>query len=154
MKDSTEQHTSSCELNSSPNPTILPKAKTTWSPQGRVNQACVICLKKFNSKTQAEQHFNGQAHKRKLQTLHHVGKIEENDQIEPTAEEAAAGTLSQGQLMEALSVGTKASETALSSENTETNELHCEFCCVTLNSKSQMDMHLMGAKHKNSASSM
>ena len=153
MKDSTEQHTNSSDLSCSPIPIILAKAKTM--PQGRVDQACIICYKKFNSKTQAEQHFNGQSHRRKLQlkALHHVGKTGENNQTEPTAEEAAAGTLSQGQLMEALSVGSTASETALSSENTGTNELYCEFCRVTLNSTSQMDMHLAGAKHKSSVAS-
>lgn len=71
---------------------------------------------------------------------------------ELTVSSSLGTVVSQEQPGKALLQDTNTSET-VSSVNKETNELHCEFCHLTLNSKSQMDMHLKGKMHWKSVSS-
>ena len=151
MKDSNEEHSESLELSFSFTCTsnIPPKVKAL--PHDGVILDCLICERKFNSKTQAAQHFNGQSHQRKLQALCQRG-VEGNIK-ELTVPSSLGTVVSQEQPEKALLPNTNTSETA-SSVNQETNELHCEFCRLTLNSKSQMDMHLKGKMHWKSVSSM
>ena len=148
-KASTEENTSSPELDPSTNATILPKDNT--KQQGSTSLECVICSKKFNSKTQAEQHFYGQSHKRKLQAAVKSNKTEPG--VPPVSTAEVPGTLVQEHQEDVLVDSTAASETALSAENVQGDELYCEFCCMRTNSLSQMEAHLKGSKHKNAVAS-
>jgi len=157
MERSTQEHPSSSELDSNPSPEIIPKGQTR--KLGSVNLECVICRKRFNSKTQAEQHFNGQIHKRKLQAVVGSNNVEPTVSgsagiSTPSTEEPDASEPSQEQPGVLPSVDTSTSEIAPSSLDGKNNELYCEFCHLQVNSQSQMDMHLKGAKHKNAVSSM
>ncbi|KAM7437137.1 hypothetical protein ABFA07_013206 [Porites harrisoni] len=149
MKDPDEEHSESLELSFSFTCTsdIPPKVKAL--PLDGVSLDCLICGRKFNSTTQAAQHFNGQSHQRKLQALSQTGG--EGNIKELTVPSSLGTVVSQEQPGKALLQDTNTSET-VSSVNKETNELHCEFCHLTLNSKSQMDMHLKGKMHWKSVS--
>ena len=151
MKDSSEEHSESLELSFSFTCTsdIPPKLKAL--PLDGVSLDCLICERKFNSTTQAAQHFNGQSHQRKLQALSQTGG--EGNIKELTVPSSLGTVVSQEQPEKALLQDTNTSET-VSSVNKETNELHCEFCRLTLNSKSQMDMHPKGKMHWKSVSIM
>lgn len=159
MDDSSQEINSSCGLDQSSLPAILPKGQT--KPTGNVSRECVVCHKTFNSKTQAEQHFNGQAHKRKLQALLGSNKtdpsISQNINTPLFTKQPEASTLVQQQPEETVSADATTcttNEEAVSSEKVAANELYCEFCGLEVNSKIQMDMHLQGAKHKNAVTSM
>ena len=157
MDDSNQEINSSYELDQSHLPAIQPKGQT--KQMGNVKRECIVCHKTFNSKTQAEQHFNGQAHKRKLQALLGSNKtdasISQNINTPLSTKQPEVTILGQQQPQETLSSdATTTNEEACSSEKMAANELYCEFCGLEVNSKIQMDMHLRGAKHKNAVTSM
>ncbi|XP_068736418.1 zinc finger matrin-type protein 4-like isoform X1 [Montipora capricornis] len=120
-----------------------------------VNLECMICNKIFNSIIQAGQHYNGQSHKRKLQSVIASNMMSASSLhdvcISSTQQQNASSTTNQ--LPEGESLLLKAdgnnSEVPLLSTNKGMNELYCEFCGLEANSKLQMEMHLRGAKHKN-----
>ena len=155
MEDSNQEINSSFGLDQSPLSAILPKGQT--KQMGGVSRECLICYKTFNSKTQAEQHFNGHMHKRKLQALLGSNKTDPSlsqNLASPSTQQSEASTLGQQQSEETPSADATANEEASSSEKMEANELYCEFCGLEVNSKLQMDLHLRGAKHKNAVTSM
>lgn len=130
-----------------------------------ISLQCIICSKNFNSNTQAGQHFNGQSHKRKLQSAT-VSNITSSC---TSSSEVCISSLTQKPLenltMQKLQegktsslhhtvMGTNTSEVTLLSANKGINELYCEFCGLEANSKLQMQMHLQGTKHRNAVASM
>lgn len=150
VKDSPQGTDSSNELDHSSSETIILKSQTKQNDG--INLECIICRKRFNSRTQAQQHFNGQMHKRKLQTVLGSNKMDpalpQNVSL-PSTEQPSERALVQEQLQETLLINDTPNEVVSSSENIETNDLYCEFCGLAVNSKMQMDMHLKGTKHKN-----
>lgn len=115
---------------------------------GKVNLQCDVCQKLFNSETQAVQHFQGQKHKQKLQS---VGVSHTELQVSTTESNASLNHRQDGTYSVAA---TENGTIPLSSANgSESEGLYCEQCGLTVNSKIQMATHLQGAKHKNTVAS-
>ena len=132
-----------------PNPP--PVMPSTEPPRqlGKVNLQCDVCQKLFNSESQAVQHFQGQKHKQKLQS---VGVSNAELQVSTTQSKESLNQQQDGTYSIAA---TENGTIPLSSANgSEREGLHCETCGLTVNSKIQMNTHLQGAKHKNIVSSM
>jgi len=115
---------------------------------GKVNLQCDVCQKLFNSETQAVQHFQGQKHKQKLQSV-----IVSNTELQVST---TASNASNHQQDGTYSVAASENGTIpfSSANGPEREGLYCEPCDLTVNSKTQMTTHLQGAKHKNFVASM
>lgn len=131
------------------------------SGKADISLKCIICNKNFNSNTQAGQHFNGQSHKRKIQSVT-VSSITSSCSSSPEAcvgsstqkpldnlTKQKLGSEGKALLLHHTVMGTNTSEVTHLSENKGINELYCEFCGLEANSKLQMQMHLQGTKHRN-----
>ena len=95
------------------------------------------------------QHFQGQKHKQKLQSME-VSKTEL--QVSTPQSNASLNQQQDGTYSVAVTQnGTLPFSSANGSEN---GGLYCEPCGLTVNSKIQMTTHLQGAKHKNIVASM
>ncbi|XP_078383289.1 uncharacterized protein LOC144665880 [Oculina patagonica] len=126
------------QLVPNPPPVTLP-VEEPRKQLGSVNFKCDICQKIFNSESQAVQHFQGQKHKLKMQS---VGGSNTEIHSTPASQQRQNGThcvAATGNNMLPFSL----------TNGSENNGLYCEPCGLTANSKTQMDTHLQGAKHKN-----
>jgi len=142
------EHNTTCSAPTQPQvvPNPSPVMPLTEQPRqlGKVNLQCDICQKLFNSETQAVQHFQGQKHKQKLQSME-VSKTE----LQVTTTESNA-SLNQQQDGSYSAAGTENGILpTLPTNGSENQGLYCESCGLTVNSKIQMTTHLQGAKHKN-----
>ena len=115
----------------------------------KVNLQCDVCQKLFNSETQAVQHFQGQKHKQKLQSME-VSKTE----LQVTTTEPNASLNQQQDGSYSLAATENGILPFLPANGSESEGLYCESCGLTVNSKIQMTTHLQGAKHKNIVASM
>ena len=113
---------------------------------GKVNLQCDVCQKLFNSETQAVQHFQGQKHKQKLQSVR-VSNTEL--QVSSTASNASLNQQQDGTTCNSVAASENGTIPFSSANGSENEGLYCEPCSLTVNSKIQMTTHLQGAKHKN-----
>lgn len=143
--------TSSAPIRPQVTPNPPPVTPPTEQPRqlGSVNLQCDICQKLFNSETQAVQHFQGQKHKQKLQSIG-----QSKTELRVSATECNA-SLNQQQDGTCSFAATENGTLPFSSTNgSESEGLYCEPCGLTVNSRTQMTTHLQGAKHKNIVASM
>uniref|UniRef100_A0A671T5Q4 Zinc finger protein 385D-like n=1 Tax=Sinocyclocheilus anshuiensis TaxID=1608454 RepID=A0A671T5Q4_9TELE len=130
--------------------------------------SCNICHLRFNSTNQAEAHYKGHKHARKLKALEaqknkHVDDAHSSSVVLTPISEVSSADLSVSsphfQNPDGLLEPT-ASKTAAQQDNSTGDtpaekdpkktkqHLHCPICKVTVNSTTQMDAHNSGTKHK------
>ncbi|XP_057681997.1 zinc finger protein 385B-like isoform X2 [Corythoichthys intestinalis] len=132
-------------------------------PKRRTTITCNICHLRFNSTNQAEAHYKGHKHTRKLKALENQRNRQKNKPSQPASEreEGTAETdlnsndiTAEGTPAEGDSPGPPAvreeEDDEVKVEEKETNKkcLHCPTCKVTVNSSSQLEAHCSGSKHK------
>ncbi|KAJ0001186.1 hypothetical protein NQD34_006206 [Periophthalmus magnuspinnatus] len=138
--------------------------------------SCNICHLRFNSTNQAEAHYKGHKHARKLKAMEaqknrQKRAAEESEassvdlvtlsppQISPSyqlSETASDTSAPEGQEVEDTMDPSSQGESSSTTEETQTDEenkkskshLHCPVCKVTVNSTSQLEAHNSGTKHK------
>uniref|UniRef100_A0A3B4B2Q2 C2H2-type domain-containing protein n=1 Tax=Periophthalmus magnuspinnatus TaxID=409849 RepID=A0A3B4B2Q2_9GOBI len=130
--------------------------------------SCNICHLRFNSTTQAEAHYKGHKHARKLKALETQRNRQKNPSsspkerekepeptdsnvgdatgIEPAHSDPGAPSDSQSSSMEESEMAVKMEEGKEAKSNKK--NLHCPTCKVTVNSSSQLEAHCSGSKHK------
>ncbi|XP_071101150.1 zinc finger protein 346-like isoform X2 [Haliotis cracherodii] len=92
--------------------------KKRKSTEGAEAGMCSLCNIVFNSTVQAQQHYSGSKHFKRMKIVH--------GNVEKTQEEGSG---------EAVSTKTS-------------GMLYCGFCKIQVNSQEQLDKHREGAKHK------
>uniref|UniRef100_A0A8C6WG90 Zinc finger protein 385C n=1 Tax=Neogobius melanostomus TaxID=47308 RepID=A0A8C6WG90_9GOBI len=132
--------------------------------------SCNICHLRFNSTNQAEAHYKGHKHARKLKAMEaqknrqkraaeglSTGRDRERDRDRgktvaaeiklpthvDTSLETTSECSSQGETTSSTS-----EETQTDKDKTSKSHLHCPVCKVTVNSASQLEAHNSGTKHK------
>lgn len=96
---------------------------------------CDLCDMIFNSDSQANAHFEGTKHKRKLNT------------VATAAAAAAAPSSTSPAAADADTMTTTVKEDLKTS-------FFCEICSITVNSQKQLDAHFLGQSHKNKTKSV
>uniref|UniRef100_A0A672FMZ6 Zinc finger protein 385C n=1 Tax=Salarias fasciatus TaxID=181472 RepID=A0A672FMZ6_SALFA len=135
--------------------------------------SCNICHLRFNSTTQAEAHYKGHKHARKLKALETQRNRQKNGPSQSTA-----GKDRERGMMGGAAVPTESHHSSLSfclklslsslpfslcsaggeeeavqgeelkEAKSNKKHLHCPTCKVTVNSSSQLEAHCSGSKHK------
>uniref|UniRef100_A0A8C2X0W3 Zinc finger protein 385A n=1 Tax=Cyclopterus lumpus TaxID=8103 RepID=A0A8C2X0W3_CYCLU len=132
--------------------------------------SCNVCQIRFNSESQAEAHYKGNRHARRVKGIEtSKSRPHEGDKphtVPPTS--CPSPPIAPGILLDSCSTGSASSEqsgsgppvsgaagtTASSPSNPETEEdkakklLYCSLCKVAVNSMSQLEAHNKGTKHK------
>uniref|UniRef100_A0A672FNA3 Zinc finger protein 385C n=1 Tax=Salarias fasciatus TaxID=181472 RepID=A0A672FNA3_SALFA len=132
--------------------------------------SCNICHLRFNSTTQAEAHYKGHKHARKLKALETQRNRQKNGPSQSTAPARvmtwlfySLSGISHSSLSFCLKLSLSSLPFSLCSAGGEEEavqgeelkeaksnkkHLHCPTCKVTVNSSSQLEAHCSGSKHK------
>jgi len=117
-------------------PTSLTGAKEILTPEaaeasvglgGLGNLTCTVCKITFNAQSQADQHYAGSKHAKKVKMAGMLGMFPENNQSTP----APSSMTNVNQPPIQLPIG----------------QFHCYDCNITLNAQGQYDQHVTGANH-------
>ncbi|EDM06055.1 rCG33734 [Rattus norvegicus] len=110
--------------------------------------SCNICHLRFNSANQAEAHYKGHRHARKLKAVEAAKSkqrprnLTTNGTVASTASPPASGSPGNPQSKVAAGNGVNGEGRG------EKGRLYCPTCKVTVNSASQLQAHNTGAKHR------
>jgi len=91
------------------------------------NLTCTVCKITFNAQSQADAHYAGSKHAKKVKMDGMVGMVPENNQSTP-----------------APPSGTDVDQPPI---KLQIGQFHCHDCNITLNAQGQYDQHCTGTKH-------
>ncbi|XP_077393192.1 zinc finger protein 385D-like [Festucalex cinctus] len=116
-------------------------------PRRKQPAKCGVCQINFNSDSQAQAHFQGSRHARKLKMQQQSKKEQKQLTVNNTPAKAgsapsSANRTAEGGVMSAPPTSKTGAEPA-------NKMLFCSLCKVSVNSRMQLDAHNSGTKHKN-----
>ncbi|GLD67050.1 zinc finger protein 385B-like protein [Lates japonicus] len=116
--------------------TMVPKKKQVIS--------CNVCQLRFNSDSQAEAHYRGSRHAKKLKSQENKAKAK----LSVTSETNGSSSKPAGPASHVSANSSTNQHTVESEEEKAKKLLYCSLCKVAVNSLSQLEAHNAGSKHK------